>query len=224
MEDYYTALANHWIPFFTDALGHSYRETIVALYDRKLGNVSQNPILLTLALARADMLGKDAVKKILRDLGAPGLIACFPKPFTMPKPTAHGKTFTVEDEAMFKTLLFEKGSRAESTQELEVRWKPVFMLLSPNDCAALVQEKRLQMYGTAIPTLLIRSLFAQGFLSLRENQWEQVPSLLKGIGREDIANKLLGVTQLPLTTPSFGDILSAHRQQVSKRSHQAGLS
>lgn len=83
------ALVAHWMPFFSQSVAYSDLATIIELYQYQFeGVVKPNPILVVRALAKAGMLSHDGVRKIIKDLGKPGLAHSFPGPFVAPAPPA----------------------------------------------------------------------------------------------------------------------------------------
>jgi len=180
------ALVKHWLPFFTQ-MGPAHCATIASLYDNTLGFLgTPNATLVTRALAKAGMLDGTWPTRICKDLGVPGYAQLFPVAFVEPR------GWTPNDMAVLKTLLVDKGTRSMSVTALEERWLPVFNLLTAGECASLVAAKRLSVIGTPLPSLIIRALQGQEFVSIREAQWDNMVSVFMDVGRQDIVTMILG--------------------------------
>jgi hypothetical protein len=102
-----------------------------------------------------------------------------------------------EEERATKQLKAERLLAAASqqiqpttTDEFEAYWRSFFgRELSPNDLAMIVQHKRLPVFGTPNPVLVIRSLYQRADVDIRD-PYPGFARLFDDINRPDLVKKV----------------------------------
>jgi hypothetical protein len=207
------AFIAHWEPFFSKNLALDL-ETMQQLYEIENYQAARNATILLRELVLKGLIddkSTECVARIVKYIGKPGLARMLPggsiPTLFLPKeaPPAPVATGSSETDHIFAALRLVAGTPCRSGDELVARWTPLFRsVLGPSDLVSIVQLKRLHVAGTALPSLVVRTLFEEGHVSLDSSQFESIANLLLDMGRAELAAKLLGqvVVVVPPVPPA----------------------